>query len=182
VERPDEIGDLVVRQEAGHSIRVRDVGVVEDGGEEPVSAAVLDGERSVVLAIRKQSGSNTVEVVDAVKARLDDLKKALPRGASVEIVRDDSGVIRTSIAGVKEHLVLGAALAAFVVFLFLGNLRSTIIAAVAIPVSIIGTFAMMWWMHFTLNTITLLALALAVGIVIDDAIVVLENVFRFLIQ
>ncbi|MBX3223519.1 MAG: efflux RND transporter permease subunit [Labilithrix sp.] len=178
VERPEQIGDLVVRQEAGHSIRVRDVGRVEDGGGEAESAAVLDGDSAVVLAIRKQSGSNTVAVVDAVRERLEDLKRTLPAGASVEIVRDDSGVIRTSIAGVKEHLIGGAILAAFVVFLFLGNLRSTIIAAVAIPVSIIGTFALMWGMGFTLNTITLLALALAVGIVIDDAIVVLENVFH----
>ncbi|MBX3198365.1 MAG: efflux RND transporter permease subunit [Labilithrix sp.] len=179
VERPEQIGDLVVRQEAGHSIRVRDLGRVEDGGEEAESAATLDGDPSIVLAIRKQSGANTVEVVDAIKGRLEDLQRALPPGATVETVRDDSGVIRTSIAGVKEHLIGGAVLAAFVVFLFLGNVRSTIIAAVAIPVSIIGTFALMWGMGFTLNTITLLALALAVGIVIDDAIVVLENIFRF---
>ncbi len=179
VERPDEIGDLVVRHEAGHAIRVRDVGRVEDGAEEPETAAILDGDPAIVLAIRKQSGSNTVQVVDAVKARLEDLKRTLPEGASVEIVRDDSGVIRTSVAGVKEHLVLGAILAAAVVFFFLGNFRSTIIAAVAIPVSIVGTFAAMWGAGFTLNTITLLALALAVGIVIDDAIVVLENIFRF---
>jgi hydrophobe/amphiphile efflux-1 (HAE1) family protein len=179
VERPEEIGDLVIRQEDGHSIRVRDVGRVEDGGEERASAAVLNGEPSIVLAIRKQSGSNTVEVVDAIRARLQDMKKALPPGAAVDVIRDDSGVIRTSIDGVKEHLVLGALLASIVVFMFLGNLRSTIIAAIAIPVSIIGTFALMWGMGFTLNTITLLALALAVGIVIDDAIVVLENVFRF---
>jgi hydrophobic/amphiphilic exporter-1 (mainly G- bacteria), HAE1 family len=179
VERAEEIGDLVVRHEAGHSIRVRDVGRVEDGGEEPRSAALLNGDPSIVLAVRKQSGSNTVEVVDAVKARLQDLKKTLPAGAQVDVVRDDSGAIRTSVSGVKEHLVLGALLAAIVVFLFLGNVRSTVIAAVAIPVSIIGTFALMWGMGFTLNTITLLALALAVGIVIDDAIVVLENVFRY---
>jgi hydrophobe/amphiphile efflux-1 (HAE1) family protein len=179
VERPDEIGDLIVRQEAGHAIRVRDVGRVEDGAEEPTTAAILDGDPAIVLAIRKQSGSNTVQVVDAVKARLEDLKRTLPAGASVEIVRDDSGVIRTSVDGVKEHLVLGAIFAAIVVFFFLGNFRSTIIAAVAIPVSIIGTFAAMWGASFTLNTITLLALALAVGIVIDDAIVVLENIFRF---
>jgi hydrophobic/amphiphilic exporter-1 (mainly G- bacteria), HAE1 family len=158
---------------------VKDIGEVEDGGEEPRSAAILNGDPSIVLAVRKQSGSNTVQVVDDVKARLEDMKKTLPAGATLEVVRDDSGVIRTSIAGVKEHLVLGAILAAFVVFLFLGNVRSTIIAALAIPTSIIGTFAAMWGMGFTLNTITLLALALAVGIVIDDAIVVLENVFRF---
>ncbi|MBX3233223.1 MAG: efflux RND transporter permease subunit [Labilithrix sp.] len=179
VERPDEIGDLVVRQEAGHSIRVRDVGTVEDGREEAQTAAYLNGEPAVVLAIRKQSGANTVEVVDAIRERLTDLKRTLPQGATVDVVRDDSGVIRTSVEGVKEHLVGGAILAAIVVFLFLGNVRSTIIAAIAIPVSIIGTFAAMWFEGFTLNTITLLALALAVGIVIDDAIVVLENVFRY---
>ena len=178
VERPDQIGDLVIRQEAGHSIRVRDVGRVEDGGEEAQSAAILDGDSAIVLAIRKQSGANTVEVVDTVRARLEDLKRSLPPGAQIEVVRDDSGVIRTSIDGVKEHLIGGAFLAALVVFLFLGNFRSTIIAAVAIPVSIVGTFALMWGVGFTLNTITLLALALAVGIVIDDAIVVLENVFH----
>jgi hydrophobe/amphiphile efflux-1 (HAE1) family protein len=179
VDRPEEIGDLVVRQEAGHSIRVRDVGRVEDGGEEAESAAILSGEPSVVLAIRKQSGANTVQVVDDVRVRLEDLKRSLPTGATVDVVRDDSGVIRTSVDGVKEHLVLGAILAALVVFLFLGNVRSTLIAAIAIPVSIVGTFAFMWAFGFTLNIITLLALALAVGIVIDDAIVVLENVFRF---
>src|SRR6201986_2550562 len=96
----------------------------------------------------------------------------------MDVVRDESGVIKTSVDAVKEHLVLGALLAAVVVFFFLGPVRSTIIAAVAIPTSIIGTFATMWWTGYTLNTITLLALALAVGIVIDDAIVVLENIFR----
>ncbi len=95
-------------------------------------------------------------------------------------MRDDSRLIRTSVDAVKEHLVLGALLAALVVLVFLGNARSTLIAALAIPVSIIGTFALMWAMDFTLNIITLLALALAVGIVIDDAIVVLENISRFI--
>ncbi len=179
VDRPEEIGDLVVRQEAGHSIRVRDIGTVDDGREEAASAALLNGDPAVVLAIRKQSGANTVEVVEGILGRLADLKRSLPPGASVETIRDDSGVIRTSVDGVKEHLVGGAFLAAIVVFVFLGNFRSTIIAAVAIPVSIVGTFSAMWGMGFTLNTITLLALALAVGIVIDDAIVVLENIFRF---
>ncbi len=179
VERAEAIGDLVVRQEAGHSIRVRDVARVEDGAEEHETAAVLNGEPTIVLAVRKQSGTNTVQVVDELRARLGDIRKSLPKGAAIEVVRDDSGVIRTSVSGVKEHLVVGALLAAIVVFFFLGSVRSTVIAALAIPTSIIGTFACMWFMHYTLNTITLLALALAVGIVIDDAIVVLENIFRF---
>ena len=179
VERPEEIGELVVRREAGHSIRVKDVGRVEDGAEERETAAVLNGDPTIVLPIRKQSGSNTVQVVDEILLRLGDLRKSLPEGAQIDVVRDDSQIIRTSISGVKEHLIAGAFLAAVIVFFFLGSVRSTFIAAIAIPTSIIGTFALMWFMKFTLNTITLLALALAVGIVIDDAIVVLENIFRY---
>jgi HAE1 family hydrophobic/amphiphilic exporter-1 len=178
VGRADEIGDLVVKQVEGHSIRVRDVAKVEDGAEERVDSASLNGERSVVLAIRKQSGSNTIEVADAVQQRVNDIRKLLPPGYRLDNVRDDSGSIRTSVSAVREHLLVGAGLAALVVLLFLGNLRSTVIAAIAIPTSIVGAFALMWFEDFTLNTITLLALALAVGIVIDDAIVVLENIFR----
>jgi hydrophobe/amphiphile efflux-1 (HAE1) family protein len=175
---PEQVGDLVVRQQAGHSIRVRDVGTVADGEAEADSAALLDGDPIVLLTLRKQSGANTVQVADNVKRRVDQVRQSLPSGYGIRLVRDESNVIRTSVDAVKEHLVLGALFAAIVVFLFLGNLRSTIIAAVAIPTSIIGTFAVMWMANFTLNTITLLALALAVGIVIDDAIVVLENIFR----
>jgi hydrophobe/amphiphile efflux-1 (HAE1) family protein len=178
VKDPQEIGDLVVRELDDHSIRVRDVGKVVDGEEEAESAALVDGEPTVLLGIKKQSGSNTVQVADRAKERIDDLRKQLPAGYTMDIVRDESNVIRTSVDAVKEHLVVGALLAAVVVFFFLGNLRSTLIAAVAIPTSIIGTFAAIWWAGYTMNTVTLLALALAVGIVIDDAIVVLENIFR----
>jgi HAE1 family hydrophobic/amphiphilic exporter-1 len=175
---PAALGDIVVRQEGGHSIRVRDVGEVQDSEEEATSQALLNGSPTVLLALRKQSGANTVQIADDVKERVQELRKGLPKGYAIDLVRDESGVIRTSVDAVKEHLVIGALLAAVVVFFFLGNWRSTIIAAIAIPTSIIGTFATMWWSGFTLNTITLLALALAVGIVIDDAIVVLENIVR----
>ncbi len=178
VNDPAQIGELVVRQEAGHSLRVKDVGEVVDGEEDAETAAELDGRPTVLLALRKQSGTSTVQVADAVKLRIDEIRKELPGGYEIQLVRDESGVIRTSVDSVKEHLVVGALLAAVIVFFFLGNLRSTIIAAIAIPTSIIGTFATMWWVGYTLNTITLLALALAVGIVIDDAIVVLENILR----
>src|SRR4029079_3493658 len=104
----------------------------------------------------------------------------LPPGYKLSVIRDNTETTRTSVGAVKEHLGLGAILASLVVLLFLGSVRSTFIAAVAIPTSIVGTFMCMWWMGFTLNTITLLALALAVGIVIDDAIVLLENVFRYI--
>jgi hydrophobe/amphiphile efflux-1 (HAE1) family protein len=178
VSSPRELEDLVVREVDGHPVRIADVGSVEDGAEEAVSAAKLDGTPAVVLSIRKQSGENTIAVVDGVMKRLNDVKSTLPPGYELQVVRDNSAVIRTSVGAVKEHLVLGAFFAAIVVLFFLGNARSTIIAAVAIPVSIVGTFALMWWQHFTLNVMSLLALALAVGIVIDDAIVVLENIFR----
>jgi len=175
---PNQIGNIIVKRAGDHSITVNDVGEVKDSEEDADSAAILSGTPTVLLALRKQSGANTVQVADAVKERVDDLKKQLPAGYTIELVRDESNVIRTSVDAVREHLVAGALLAAVVVFLFLGNLRSTLIAAIAIPTSIIGTFATMWWAGYTLNTITLLALALAVGIVIDDAIVVLENIFR----
>ncbi|HWZ89971.1 MAG TPA: efflux RND transporter permease subunit, partial [Polyangiaceae bacterium] len=179
VETAAEIGSLVVKQQGSHPILVQDVARVEDGAEEVESSALQSGEPTVIMAIRKQSGSNTVQVADEIKYRLGDLRKTLPPGYKLEIVRDDSGVIRTSVDAVKSHLIVGAFLAALVVLIFLGNVRSTLIAAIAIPTSIVGTFACMWFEGFTLDTITLLALALAVGIVIDDAIVVLEIIFRY---
>jgi hydrophobic/amphiphilic exporter-1 (mainly G- bacteria), HAE1 family len=175
-----KIGRIVIKESQDHPTRIGDVARVEDGAEEPKTSAVEDGKESVVLSIRKQSGENTVAVVDAIRARLGEVQKTLPPGSELKVVRDESASIRTSVNAVKEHLVLGAVFAAIIVLLFLGNARSTLISALAIPVSIIGTFALMWAMGFTLNIITLLALALAVGIVIDDAIVVLENIVRFI--
>ena len=180
VTSPAAVGQIVVREVNSHAIRVADVARVEDGEEEEETAAFQNGKRTIILSIRKQSGENTVAVVDAVRDRLADVEKALPAGYKLEIVRDASGVVRTSVNAVKEHLLMGALFASLVVLIFLGNLRSAVIAAIAIPVSIVGTFAIMWIEGFTLNMITLLALALAVGIVIDDAIVVLENIFRFI--
>jgi HAE1 family hydrophobic/amphiphilic exporter-1 len=180
VESPAQLGRLVVRQRGDHAILVRDVAQVEDGQQEEETAAALDGKPTLVLSIRKQSGENTVAVVEKVLQRMRTLNKALPKGYVLQVVRDTSATIVTQVNAVKEHLVLGAVFAALVVLVFLGNVRSTLIAALSIPISIIGTFALMWLRGFTLNIITLLALALAVGIVIDDAIVVLENIFRFI--
>jgi hydrophobe/amphiphile efflux-1 (HAE1) family protein len=180
VTSPGELAELVIRNTDDHPIRVRDVGAVEDGEAEAESAALRDGVRAVVLSVRKQSGENTVAVVDAVRKRMDEMARVgqIPSGYSLAVERDESATIRTSVAAVQEHLLLGALFASLVVLLFLGNLRSTIIAAIAIPVSVIGTFGLMRVMGFTLDNITLLALALAVGIVIDDAIVVLENIWK----
>ncbi len=172
----EELGAIVVRQASGRSIRVSDVATVEDGEAEAESAALKDGVPTVALVVRKQSGENIVAVADAVTARAAEIQKTLPTGYSLKILRDNSEAIRNGSEAVKEHLLVGSVLAAFVVLLFLGSVRSTLIAAVAIPASIVATFGLMWIEGFTLNGITLLALALAVGIVIDDAIVVLENV------
>src|SRR5437660_9430453 len=175
-----EFGDIVIREKDGHPVRVVDVARVEDGQADAETIANVDGAGTVLLQVRRQSGTNTVEVVKSVKDRLSDLKANLPPGYNVRIVRDLSEFIEASIHNVEEHLVVGSILAALVVLLFLTNLRSTVISAIAIPTSIVATFGLVWYMGFTLNSMTMLALTLSVGIVIDDAIVVLENIYRFI--
>ncbi|MBI5607311.1 MAG: efflux RND transporter permease subunit [Deltaproteobacteria bacterium] len=178
IEQVGDFANIYVATRDGVPIKLGDVARVEDGVAEPESVGYKAGKSSILLNIRKQSGTNTVQVVKNVKERLDEVRKRLPPGFSVEVARDQSEFIENAIGAVKEHLVLGALCAAIIVFVFLGNARSTIIAAVAIPISIISTFGVMQAAGFTLNAITLLALTLAVGIVIDDAIVVLEIIWR----
>src|SRR4051812_34074831 len=180
VQTAAEFNDIVVREQNGHPIRIADVARVEDGEADPETVANVNGASTVLLQVRRQSGTNTVEVVKEVRAKVEELKAALPAGYSIRMVRDASDFIEASIHNVEEHLVVGSILAAIVVLLFLTNLRSTIIAAIAIPTSIIATFGLLWYMGFTLNLMTMLALTLSVGIVIDDAIVVLENIYRFI--
>ena len=170
--------DLIVATRNGHAVRLREVGEVRDGVEEPRGLSRLDGDVAVSLVIQKQSGANTVAVADAVIARLDKIRPALPADIRVEVIRNQSRFIKGSIQEVKFHLVLAAFLVAGVIFLFIRDWRTTVIAGLAVPTSIIGTFAFMDAMGFTLNNMTLLGMILAVGIVIDDAVVVLENVFR----
>jgi hydrophobic/amphiphilic exporter-1 (mainly G- bacteria), HAE1 family len=176
----EDLGNVVIREQAQSPIRVRDVARVEDGEVEAETAALRDGVPTVLLSVRRQSGENSVDTVDAVRAKMKELLPQLPGGYTLEVVRDNTETTRTSVEAVKEHLILGAIFAALIVLLFLGSVRSTVIAALAIPTSIIGTFALMYAKGFTLNSITLLALALAVGIVIDDAIVILENIVSFI--
>jgi HAE1 family hydrophobic/amphiphilic exporter-1 len=180
VTRVAELNDIALAVQDGHPVRVGDVGYAEDGAEERRTAANVNGEPAVVLNLRKQSGTNTIAVVQAVKEKLKELEKRVPAGYRMRIVRDQSVFIEAATHSVREHLVLGGFLAAAVVLLFLFNLRSTIISALAIPTSIIATFILMGAMNFTMNVITLLALTLAIGIVIDDAIVILENIWRLI--
>ena len=176
---PEGFNDLVVAIRAGSPIRIRDIGWAEDGTKEQRSLARLNGQPAVTLAIRRQSGANTVAVIDAVGAALERIEQHLPAGVQMETVRDQSQYIRLALREIQSHLIVGSLLACLVVLLFMRSWQSMIIAGVAIPVSVIATFAMMWALDFTLNSVTMLALVLMVGIVIDDSLVVLENVFRF---
>ena len=176
---PADFNNLVVANRGTYSVKLSDVGYAEDGAEEPRTEARLNGQPAVTLIVSKQSGQNTVAIADAVKARLAEIGPTLPPGFRTEVVGDQSIFIKASIEAIQTHLIEGSILAAIVVFIFLWSFRSTVIAGLAIPTSLIATFGIMAAMGFTLNQITMLALTLMVGIVIDDAIVVLENIFRF---
>ncbi len=179
VEQPKDFERIVVANIGGSPIRVSDVARVSDGAEEARSLARLDGLPAVVLEVRKQSGTNTLDVIKTVKLRVAELMRTMPPDYKISYTRDQSKFISDSFKAVQEHLLLGGLFAAIVVLLFIRSWRSTLIAAVAIPTSIISTYTLMKVMDFTLNQITMLALVLTVGIVIDDAIVVLENIFKF---
>src|SRR5678810_80591 len=178
--QPADFNNLVVANRGTYSVKLSDVGYAEDGAEEPRTEARLNGQPAVTLVVSKQSGQNTVAVADAVKERLREIEPSLPPGFKTQVVGDQSIFIKASIEAIQTHLIEGSILAAIVVFIFLWSFRSTIIAALAIPTSLVATFGLMAAMGYTLNQITMLALTLMVGIVIDDAIVVLENIFRFI--
>ncbi len=170
--------EIIVGNSGGQPIYLKDVANVSDSVEEPRSLARLNGANSVTVVVRKQSGVNTVAVIDRVKAKLAELENVIPPDFKITPIRDQSIFIKKSLDEVSFHLLFGALLVALTVFFFLHDWRGTVIACVAIPASIIATFALMRVMHFTLNNFTMLGLVFAVGIVIDDAIVVLENVHR----
>jgi len=182
IEASELFNDIIVANVNGTPIRIRDVGRVEDTFADPLTWNMIGGKEAVVLDVRRQTGTNTLEVIDAAKAKIAQLKSTLPAGITIQIIRDNSKFIKASIASLEEHLLFGSLLASLVVMLFIRNVRSVIIAAVAIPTSIVATFTLLRIMDFTLNNMTLLALTLAVGIVIDDAIVVLENIVRYIEQ
>ena len=173
-----EFNAMIVANRNHHPVRLRDIGHVEDSFEEPRTLARLDGVSAVSLVIQKQSGTNTVKVVDDLRERLAELKPTLPADIETVIIRDQSRFIRKSIEEVQFHLLLAGVLVSATILLFIRDWRTTVIATLAIPTSIIPTFLFMYYMGFTLNNITMLGLILAIGIVIDDAVVVHENIFR----
>ena len=171
-------GDIVVFAHAGRVIHLRDVASVEDGMAEERTVSDLNGRRGVALLVRRQSGENTVAVAYLVKAQLAEIRRDLPPGYEIIEAMDLSRFIRSAIRDVAIDLAWGALLASLVVLLFLRNMRTTVIAAIAIPSSLLGSFVFFYFLRFTLNTMTLMALSLSIGILIDDAIVVLENIYR----
>jgi HAE1 family hydrophobic/amphiphilic exporter-1 len=180
VDVTEDFNNVVVATKNGTPIRVSDVGYAEDTFQRPTTAAWLRGAPAVVLDIRRAMGENTVAVIEGVRTKLQTLQRTLPKAVTLTVIRDDSKFIYASVASLEEHLVFGSLFAAIVVMFFIRNIRAVIIASLAIPASIISSFTLMRLMGFTLNNMTLLGITLAVGIVIDDAIVVLENIFRYI--
>jgi HAE1 family hydrophobic/amphiphilic exporter-1 len=176
---PKQFGEVIVANRGGQPIRLRDVARVEEGNEEERSLALVNGERAVSLDILKVSGANTVEVADGVRTAIAEMRNGvLPEGTSLQVVRDNSVVIRQSVHDVIDELILGAILTVLVVMIFLNDWKATLITALALPVSVISSFIIMNALGFTLNVLTLMALSLSIGILIDDAIVVVENIVR----
>jgi multidrug efflux pump subunit AcrB len=174
-----EFDDLVVATINGQAVRVRDLGRAEDGTKEQRSLTRLNGVPTVSMDVLRQSGANTVAVIEGVRANVGKVAAQLPADVKLEVIRDQSSYIYAALSEIDLHLLLGSCFASLVVLAFMRSWRSTLIAAVAIPSSVIATFGMMKALNFTLNSVTMLALVLMVGVVIDDAIVVLENTFRF---
>ena len=175
-----QFNDVTVANRKDYVVKVKDIGYAEDSAEEPRTASRLDGNAAVTLVVAKQSGVNTVATSDAVRQRLAEILPAVPKDVQANIISDQSTFIKASVDNIKHHLIEGSIFASLIIFLFLANIRTTLIAAVAIPTSIISAFALMAAMNLTLNTISMLALTLMVGIVIDDAIIVLENIYRYI--
>jgi HAE1 family hydrophobic/amphiphilic exporter-1 len=180
LQTPEAFNDIIVSVVNDTPIRIRDIGTAVDGTRERRNASRLNGENAVSIEVRRQSGANTVGVIEGVRSELTSLTPTLPAGVKLEVIRDQSTYIYSALHEIERHLVLGAILASLVVLVFMRSWRSTLIAAVAIPASVISTFGVMWALDFTLNSVTMLALVLMVGIVIDDAIVVLENIYKLI--
>ena len=178
LQRADSFNQLIVAYQSGMPVRLSDVGRAEDSIENLRIKSWLNDERAIQLAVYRQPGANTVEVVKRIRALLPDIEQEAPPGVRINVVNDRSEFIQSSIHEVEFHLMLSVVLVVLVILAFLGNARSTLITALILPTSVIGTFAAMYMLGFSLNNLSLMAIILAVGFVVDDAIVVLENITR----
>jgi HAE1 family hydrophobic/amphiphilic exporter-1 len=178
MQRPEDFGRIIVARKATTAIRVDQVATVNDGAQEVDSLALYNGERTLLLTVQKAQDDNTIQVIDGLKVTLAELQAQLPPGVRLEPILDGSRPIRVAVENVRRTLIEGALLTVLIVFLFLNSWRSTVITGLTLPISIIGTFLFMNMFGFTINMITLMALSLCVGLLIDDAIVVRENIVR----
>jgi multidrug efflux pump len=175
---PAEFAQLVVSSQGGQLVKLEDVGRVELGPQDERSELRFNGTPSVAIGVIRQSKANIIDVADAIRAELPKVQQVLPPGVKLQVAFDQSTFVKRSIKEAEETLVLAAGLVVVIIFLFLRNLRATVIPGLAIPASIVSTFAIMYFLGFSINNFTLLALTLAIGIVVDDAIIVLENAYR----
>ncbi|CAN7392389.1 efflux RND transporter permease subunit [Acidovorax sp. LjRoot129] len=178
MERPEDFGKIIVARKNGAPVRLDQVARVNDGAQEVESLALYNGQRTLLLSVQKSQGENTIEVVDGLNAAVAELKNQLPPGVRLETIGDSSRPIRVAVNNVRQTLIEGAILTVLIVFLFLNSWRSTVITGLTLPIALIGTFLFMNMFGFTINMITLMALSLCVGLLIDDAIVVRENIVR----
>ncbi len=178
MERPEDFGRIIVTRKGGAPVRLEQLARVNDGAQETESLALYNGQRTLLLSVQKSQGENTIEVVDGLNAAVLELRNQLPPGVKLETIGDSSRPIRVAVNNVRQTLIEGAILTVLIVFLFLNSWRSTVITGLTLPISLIGTFLFMNMFGFTINMITLMALSLCVGLLIDDAIVVRENIVR----
>ena len=178
MQRPEDFGRIIVARRGGQPVRVDQIARVQDGPQEAESLALYNGERTLLLQVQKAQGENTIDVVDGLNAAVQTLRKELPPGVRLETIGDSSRPIRVAVNNVRQTLIEGAILTVLIVFLFLNSWRSTVITGLTLPIALIGTFLFMHMFGFTINMITLMALSLCVGLLIDDAIVVRENIVR----
>ena len=178
MERPEDFGKIIVARKNGAPVRLDQVARVNDGAQEVESLALYNGQRTLLLSVQKSQGENTIEVVDGLNAAVAELKSQLPPGVRLETIGDSALPIRVAVNNVRQTLIEGAILTVLIVFLFLNSWRSTVITGLTLPIALIGTFLFMNMFGFTINMITLMALSLCVGLLIDDAIVVRENIVR----
>src|SRR5215203_268941 len=178
LENPQEFTQLVVAERGGQLTRLGDIAVVRDGTEEPRTLALFNDQEAVGLDIKKSKGYSTTDVSDQIRARVEQLQTTLPKGSKLELVKDAGTRVTTAVNHVEEALIEGAILTVLVVFLFLNSWRSTVITGLALPVSVLASFIAVYVLGFKLETMSLLGLSLAIGILIDDAIVVRENIVR----
>jgi len=176
--RPEDFGQIIVARKNTTPIRLNQVATVNDGAQEVESLALYNGQRTLLMTVQKAQDENTIDVIDGLNKTVAEMKAQLPAGVRLEQVQDGSRPIRVGVANVRQTLIEGALLTVLIVFLFLNSWRSTVITGLTLPIAIIGTFLFMYMFGFTINMITLMALSLCVGLLIDDAIVVRENIVR----